>query len=163
MGAVPTLSEIVLATALALITLALVQADVRAQPAGPECPEGYRLHYQGFCINKTDEQGDDPVAGVRGLDPISSQEADIEAKFKSLERTGYKFSTMKDGEHCRRAFVSLRDRTSSTALAAFALGDESCGVSHDGVATEGEAEASALEECRRHTKGCRIIAIPKIN
>ena len=33
------------------------------------CPEGYRLHYQGFCINIADELTDDAKAGVRGLDP----------------------------------------------------------------------------------------------
>lgn len=34
------------------------------------CLEGYRLHYQGFCINIADELADDAKAGMRGLDPV---------------------------------------------------------------------------------------------
>ncbi|MFH1345509.1 MAG: hypothetical protein ABIL01_30550 [Pseudomonadota bacterium] len=33
------------------------------------CPDGHRLHYQGFCISIADEQADDPEAGVRMLPP----------------------------------------------------------------------------------------------
>lgn len=39
-----------------------------AQPTN-DCPDGYRLHYQGFCINMADELRDDPVKGVRGVAP----------------------------------------------------------------------------------------------
>ena len=34
-----------------------------------ECAPGYRLHYQGFCINIEDEQRDDPLGLVRGRLP----------------------------------------------------------------------------------------------
>ena len=41
-----------------------------SSPKKTECPEGYRLDYQGFCINITDELADDANAGVRGPDPV---------------------------------------------------------------------------------------------
>lgn len=39
----------------------------------PKCPEGYRFHYQGMCINVEDELADDPKRGVRMVDPVSTQ------------------------------------------------------------------------------------------
>lgn len=36
-----------------------------------ECPDGYRLHYQGQCINLDDELADNPEKGVRMIDPVS--------------------------------------------------------------------------------------------
>lgn len=35
------------------------------------CPVGYRLHYQGLCINIADELSDDSENGVRMTDPIA--------------------------------------------------------------------------------------------
>lgn len=31
------------------------------------CPEGYRLHYQGMCVNIADEEGNKP--NIRGAKP----------------------------------------------------------------------------------------------
>ncbi|MDF2373034.1 MAG: hypothetical protein P1V21_19815 [Rhizobiaceae bacterium] len=36
---------------------------------GRECPPGYRLHYQGKCINIADALADDPDRGVRMVEP----------------------------------------------------------------------------------------------
>lgn len=38
--------------------------------SGPQCPQEYRLHYQGFCINVADELADEPNARVRTVDPL---------------------------------------------------------------------------------------------
>ena len=43
----------------------------------PTCPEGYRLHYQGMCINMADEQADDPARGVRMVEPETAPLPDI--------------------------------------------------------------------------------------
>ena len=35
-----------------------------------ECPEGYRLQYQGVCFNLADEQSNDPDIEIRTADPV---------------------------------------------------------------------------------------------
>lgn len=37
--------------------------------SSPKCPQGYRLHYQGFCINVADELADDRNKSVRTVEP----------------------------------------------------------------------------------------------
>lgn len=37
-----------------------------------ECPEGYRLQYQGIRLNIADEHGDDPDAEARSAEPAAA-------------------------------------------------------------------------------------------
>ena len=37
-----------------------------------QCPQGYRLQYQGSCLNVEDEQSDEPDAEVRSAEPIAA-------------------------------------------------------------------------------------------
>ncbi|MDG2002918.1 MAG: hypothetical protein P8J20_06250 [Novosphingobium sp.] len=38
-----------------------------------ECPAGYRLQYQGLCVNSEDERSDDPEIVVRTADPVAAE------------------------------------------------------------------------------------------
>ena len=122
-----------------------------------ECPAGYRLHYQGFCINLDDEQSNDPAAEIRGVLP--SETENLPKSFDQIEtRYGYKFSNMRDGEYCKERFVAIEQFRVSPP-AAFALGDESCGVSDEGLDSLEKAKADAMGNCSRETTGCRIIFV----
>jgi hypothetical protein len=35
-----------------------------------ECPDGYRLQYQGICLNIADEQSEAREAEIRTADPV---------------------------------------------------------------------------------------------
>lgn len=124
--------------------------------SGSDCPHGYRLHYQGFCISKEDELEDDPIKGVRTVSPAKLQGSKSYLDFDPLAKTGYKFSNMKHGEFCKKAFVRL-SRTNYTHPVAYALGEQSCGFSESDVASIEAAEAHALAECTKHTEDCRIV------
>ena len=38
-----------------------------------ECPPGYRLQYQGACLNVADEQNSDPAIEVRTAEPVAAE------------------------------------------------------------------------------------------
>ena len=121
-------------------------------PHDPICPDGYRLHYQGFCINIQDELSDTLGGQVRGTEPIPYSPSTPGGK----EPIGYKFSNMADGEFCKNAYVNL-SRGLVAKPAAMALGDQSCGVSSAISTSTPAAKIEALKKCRAVTSKCRII------
>ena len=127
-----------------------------AQNLQANCPDGYRLHYQGFCINIEDEIKDDPTKGVRTVSPITFLKPESYLDADPLPETGYKFSNMKHGEYCKDAYVRI-SRTIFNFPTAYALGDDSCGISEIDAASDEAAKAHAMAECNKHTQGCRII------
>lgn len=141
----------------ALLIAAFIAASMMSNAASAQqCPSGYRLHYQGFCINTADELTDDPTKEIRTLEPtgpLMDSQADI---FEQLATTAYKFSNMIDGEYCKMAYVRI-SRSETKQLVAFALGDESCGFSHEPSASLDAARAEAVAKCEKHTTNCRII------
>lgn len=135
----------------------LVVTSMMENPASAqECPAGFRLHYQGFCINKADELADDPVKGIRTVEPTHSLKESRTAIFEQLAKTGYKFSNMEDGEYCKNAYIRI-SRSEITHPVAFALGDQSCGFSDEKLASLEAAKAHAMAACEKHTGNCRII------
>lgn len=75
---------------------------------------------------------------------------------KRLPQFGYKFSNMKEGEFCKEEFVRISRSTRQYPIA-FALGEESCGVSDIDVASTDAALTRAMAECESRTYNCRII------
>lgn len=41
------------------------------------CPPGYRLHYQGLCINIEDEMADDGAGPIRTVQPCDDPNNDV--------------------------------------------------------------------------------------
>ncbi|MCR9137728.1 MAG: hypothetical protein NXI27_17150 [Alphaproteobacteria bacterium] len=121
-----------------------------------ECPAGYRLHYQGFCIHQADEQADDPDKGVRTVLPSNLLDEDRTSIFARLATTGYKFSNMEDGEYCKTAYVRM-SRGEVQQPVAFALGEQSCGFSNASHDVLEDAIRHAMSECEKNTENCRII------
>ena len=52
-----------------LLLTILGLSRTREGAAQAECPDGYRQHYQRFCINKEDEQSADENTPVRIIEP----------------------------------------------------------------------------------------------
>lgn len=121
-----------------------------------ECPAGYRLHYQGFCINKADELSDAPNQIIRTVEPTGSPEEYQTDVFEQLSKTGYKFSNMEDGEYCKNAYIRI-SRSKARHPVAFALGAQSCGFSDEKSVSLDTAKANAMTACEKHTDNCRII------
>ena len=143
-----------------LCTAIIVTGGAATQAHSQACPAGYRLHYQGQCINKADELTDDPTKGVRMFPPKKIQIPDDSTPASDpLATTGYKFSNMKDGAYCKEAFVRI-SRSAPAYPVAFALGHQSCGFSDIDVASPDAAKARALAECKKRTAKCRIV-LPK--
>ena len=130
-----------------LLLIANSSHGLAEAPDEPACPDGYRLHYQGFCINIEDELSDRLGSEVLGADPIPTFSSDS---------TGYKFSNMTDGEFCKDAYIKL-SRGLIAKPAAMALGDQSCGLSSVASKSTNTARLEALRNCRAATGNCRII------
>lgn len=121
--------------------------------AEPLCPIGFRLHYQGFCINRADEQKDDQSMGVRTVEPVLA----IEGGHSEIEPSMNTWlSNMVDKAYCRSAYRTVFDGKIGP-VGAIAFGKDSCGVSDPDLRTEEEATSSALEKCRWSTSSCKIV------
>ncbi|MDH3581871.1 MAG: BA14K family protein [Hyphomicrobiales bacterium] len=153
-----------LQTAILIVILTSGHAHEAANAFEIACPEGYLLHYQGFCVSIDDKLPRTLNGEVKGTDPkeVSHQgkthnnsQHDAGHKVPG-ERIKYKFSAMMFGEYCKTAYVQL-SKVSGSGPAAMALGEESCGISGAGNETVADAEAEALEKCKSATIGCRII------
>lgn len=119
--------------AILFVVLAFGYSHEFANAAGKTCPDGYRLHYQGFCINHKDELSDHLNGEVRGVSPKGGQPGEPRNRFRRditpeypKARIGYKFSNMRDGEYCKNGYVRL-SRGKIVGPVAMALGKESCG------------------------------------
>lgn len=145
------------------IVLAFGYSHKLANADEKTCPDGYRLHYQGFCINHKDELSDSLNGVVRGVSPKGGHAGeprnrfmrDIASEYPNA-RIGYKFSNMRDGEYCKNSYVRL-SRGKIAGPVAMALGKESCGISGKGNVTLAKAKAEALQKCKSATTKCRII------
>ena len=135
-----------------LILLTSASQGLAETPDELVYPDGYRLHYQGFCINIEDELSDTLGGEVRGSEPILSPPSDA----SGTEPIGYKFSHMRDGEFCKNAYVKL-SKGLVLMPTAMALGDQSCGPSSVASKSMLAAKTEALKTCRAVTSNCRII------
>lgn len=134
----------------------LVGATISLPADAQNCAAGYRLHYQGFCINIEDELADKPYKTVRTRLPETPLEESPETLFPRLETEGYKFSNMRDGNYCKDAFVNL-SRAKFGFPIAYAVGDQSCGFNNTNIGSIEIAKSHALAECRKQTDNCRLI------
>lgn len=134
----------------------LVGAIISLAADAQSCAAGYRLHYQGFCINIEDELADYPDKAVRTMPPDAPLDESPETLFRKLETEGYKFSNMRDGDYCKDAFVNL-SRAKFEFPVAYALGDQSCGFSNANIGSLETAKLHALAECEKQTTNCRLI------
>lgn len=121
--------------------------------AEPLCPIGFRVHYQGFCINKADEQKDDQSRGVRTVESvpaIDSGHIEIEPSINTW------LNDMADKAFCQSAYRAVLDGKIGP-VSAVAFGRESCGVSDPDLRAEEEAKSSALEKCRWSASACKFV------
>lgn len=134
----------------------LVGATISLPADAQSCAAGYRLHYQGFCINIEDELADNPDKAVRTMPPDAPLDESPETLFRQLETEGYKFSNMRDGDYCKDAFINL-SREEFEYPVAYALGDQSCGFNDANMGSLETVKSHALSECKTQTSNCRII------
>ncbi len=137
---------------LVLLTLTSASLTNITVSSAENCPAGYRLHYQGFCINIEDELLDILGGTVRSTQPISPPSTGTSGN----EPVGFKFSNMRDGDFCKNTYLKL-SRGLVLKPAAMALGDQSCGISSHASKSLIAAKLEALEVCRAATSKCRII------
>lgn len=137
-----------------LVLLTLISASLTniTVSSAKECPVGYRLHYQGFCIHIKDELSDTLEGLVRGTKPVYFPAASKSGN----QPIGYKFSNMQDGKFCKNAYLKLL-RGLVLNPAAMALGDQSCGISSFVSVSSTAAKSEALKTCLAVTSNCRII------
>lgn len=134
----------------------LVVPSANADDAKQSCPMGFRLHYQGFCINLSDEQKDDPQAEIRTVEPFQEPEHNAAAFIGPI--TEARIAGMTDRVYCRNAFLAVSGKSVAPA-SAIAFGSESCGVSSPGSASVAQARASAIEKCAWSTTDCSIVLV----